>query len=339
MKHLVPPKTDQNSLYFCDVGESLIHGHPNDWQTNPNRVVYYHCPDNTHTRSFGRELAVPGQTVSLAPNTPHVKGAPPRLMNALRFLNLTSPHWQNRLIEEGTLSEFDTGAMITRRGDPLNGSLFILVTGFGRSTAPSEDTSKLLPGEFFGFNEGVDEDGLSLNDIEALCPSEILEVKAELLSEYIRESGLEEHLQTIQSIRPLIDQISLFKELKIGTRNWLAGNAHHHHHPQNSIITREGDPADGFFVLLDGQVLLESSEKPITEINSNSALNFFGAPAALTPGQPSGATALALSNVELLQFSAETISDLFKCDTQIHFKLNHAARSRFPPQPPKKQSP
>ena len=48
----------QRHVYFCDVGESIIHGHPKDWVDHDNRVVYYHCPDNEYTRSFNRELAI-----------------------------------------------------------------------------------------------------------------------------------------------------------------------------------------------------------------------------------------------------------------------------------------
>ena len=44
MKHLVPDTRRQRHVYFCDVGESIIHGHPKDWVDHDNRVVYYHCP-------------------------------------------------------------------------------------------------------------------------------------------------------------------------------------------------------------------------------------------------------------------------------------------------------
>ena len=51
MKHLVPDTRRQRHVYFCDVGESIIHGHPKDWVDHDNRVVYYHCPTtNTHAR-------------------------------------------------------------------------------------------------------------------------------------------------------------------------------------------------------------------------------------------------------------------------------------------------
>ena len=330
MMNLVPQSTKDDTLYFCDVGESIIHGHPSDWAENPNRVLYYHCPDSEHTRSFGRELASPGQTIELIENAAMVRATPPRLMLALDFLNVEDPKWLNRFIDEGKITEFKTEQLLVRTGDKLDESLFVLVTGLLETTDSSAHGQSLIrPGEFFGYIEHVNAAGQSNSTIRALCPSEVLQIPVSLIRQYIEEFDLNDLLPIIQTMRPFVDATHLFYDLKVGQRNLLARQASQESYVKGSVILEKGSSGNYFYVLLDGTVAIHVNDARVAEVESESEANYFGVVSALKPGSPRASSIVAATNVHLLRLPTQTIRDLFDEDMAIRYNLTVTLDSRL----------
>ena len=330
MLELVPRSKNNGALFFCDVGESIIHGHPSDWSDNPNQVLYYHCPDNAHTRSFGRELATPGKAIELIENAPMIRSAPPRLMVALSFLDITDPQWLNRFLEHSQTIEYTTNEILVRAGDPISQFLCVVVNGLLEADGHTSDTPiTIRPGEFYGFLEHVDPQGKSTATIRALCPSELIEVPTSILTEYIDYFGLSELLPFIEAIRPLVDATPLFRDLKIGERNLLSRQASQESYAQGAVIVPQGSSDNFFYLLVDGAVSVYKEEKKITDIYSKTNSSYFGISAALKPGQPRTTSIRAASNVKLVRLPAQTIRSLFDEEMGIHYELTRTLDSRL----------
>jgi hypothetical protein len=131
MKHRIPEKKVPNQLYLADVGEALIHGHPQDWADNPNDVVYYHCPDSAHTRSFNHPVAQPGAVYSLleAPQTTAI--LPARLLRALQALQIDSPATLSHLLHAGTTRTYAAGDKVQCAGSQGSDKQLCLVVAGG----------------------------------------------------------------------------------------------------------------------------------------------------------------------------------------------------------------
>lgn len=329
MRALVPNSKAPHDLYCCDVGESIIHGHPGDWSDNPNRILYYHCPDNEHIRSFGRELAIPGQTVELIENARMVRATPPRLLEALAFLDVDSPAWVQRFIDEGTLLTFQSGDVVASTGDALGQALHIVVEGL-LEAAPSHTPEALLirPGEFFGFSEYIDHQGHCDTEITCTSPSEIFKIPEETFSEFMQAFDLGERLPAVAAARPIIDSHVLFHHLKMGQRNVISLRSRRESHSADALITPSGSVDDDFFILIEGEVTIKRGKESLTTLRSDLSNNFFGISSVLSPGTPRDTDVIAKSDVELLRIPHQTIRDLFDENMGIRYLLTAKGAER-----------
>ena len=82
-----------------------------------------------------------------------------------------------------------------------------------------------------------------------------------------------------------------------------------------SIIFREGDEANEFFVIRSGEVRIQLGNRTLTELSAD---NIFGE-MALIDNQPRSATAVAITDVELVPVSERQF--LFMVSQTPHFAL------------------
>ena len=151
LRSLIPNCEVPHALYLADVGGPPIHGEPKDWAGNPNRIMYYHCPDNDVTRSFGHCVINPGDRHVMHASPQHSLEVPTTLKEALVFLSLDDTRWLNVLLHLGEVVTIPIGGSIAevlgtehKSGVLLSGVLQAPASG----TLHGEDTLRV--GDVFG---------------------------------------------------------------------------------------------------------------------------------------------------------------------------------------------
>ncbi len=331
MKNLVPLTKIDNALFFNDVGEAIIHGHPKDWQDNPNRVLYYHCADSEHTRSFGRELAVGGTDYIQFAAARFHPATSARLLKALSFLGIEDPHWLASLLHVGSTRTVEAGTRLAEAGEPDQGRRFsVIVSGAANVFAPdSEEPLFLLrPGEFFGTIELVDETGKYTASIVAETPMELFDIDAQVFHDYLRVAGVDDVLRDAFRERGTVDSVRLFRQLDVSLKNTLAQQAKSERRKPQSVILEQGKAIDAFYLVMEGKVALTRNGALIAEVSAKDEDNFFGEICSLDAGRPQPLAARALTAVRLLRVEGEALRQLVKKNMGIRFALSVALRRR-----------
>ena len=252
MRHLIPNAKADNALYLADVGEAIIHGHPQDWQDNPNRILYYHCSDNEHTRSFGHDLAVPGAVYRQLETQRLHPAVPGRLLAALAFLDFKDPAWLANILFRGRTRPVSTGEILVSDADQGKASQTFSVIISGTAEVAQADGTPLTtlgPGEFFGVLELVDTHGCYVATVTAACPMEIFAIDATLLLDYVNAAGLEAAVQRLWKQRPMVESASLFRRLDVAVRDRIAAMGNEESYGPGDVIVQQGTIGDDFFVL------------------------------------------------------------------------------------------
>ncbi len=327
MRALVPPERMDNALYLADVGEALIHGHPKDWQGNPNRVLYYHCPDNAHTRGFGHELAAPGQAMTLVPARHLHPVTPVRLLNALSCFDLRDPRWLATLLTAGHIRAAAPGDTLAVKGEPGD-TLTLIVAGTATLNPGGTNAELLRSGELFGGIELVDSTARFTATLHALTPMELFDVDARTLRAYLSEADPGDGLARIRQVRPLIDAIRLFTSLGRGARSQLARLARVERFNAGDHLIDQGQLADDFFVLVEGSVEIHRSQEIIATLDAGQADSFFGELSAIFPSRPRGASVRALTPVCTLRLAGSKLRELFESEAPVRMLLSDVMRRR-----------
>jgi hypothetical protein len=127
---------------------------------------------------------------------------------------------------------------------------------------------------------------------------------------------------------------SLFEELSEGELEYLASLIEVQHYPEGTVVIRQGDPGDAFYVVLSGhlEVFRTDKEKQERIINYHLAGHYFGEGALFT-GKPRAATVRAMDDVVLAVFDKRAFDQL--CSRHPDIK-NYLIRTRveFPGRQP-----
>lgn len=331
MRYLVPDKRVDNAYFYADVGEAMIHGHPKDWADNPNHLIYYHCSDNEHTRSFNHELAVPGLERPLIEAATMHPATPGRLLSALRFLELNDPGWFQTILFQGRSRTAEVDEVLGRAGEGnrQTDKFTVIVDG----TASVQDTNgreiaKLRPGEFYGAIELVDQTGQRTATIIAETPMELFELDARVFHEYVERNGLEEVLERIWVKRPLVESARMFRTLDTAVRNQIAKAATEVSFNSGEVIVAQGSTGDDFYLLLEGQVEITRDGRPVATLHADEPENFFGEISAIYPERPRSADVIAKGPVRCLLIHGGELRHLFDYHMGIRYSLMVAISQR-----------
>ncbi|MBI5511147.1 MAG: cyclic nucleotide-binding domain-containing protein [Deltaproteobacteria bacterium] len=331
MRALIPEQRKEGALYFADTGEALIHGNPKDWQGNPNRVIYYHCPDNEKTRGFGHPVATPGDNHVLIKAAKLHPAVPMRVLKALRFLDLKEPMWLATLLFLGKSRKVEAGARLASEGEPDPGRRFSVIVS-GLATAykdnPDEPLLQLRPGEFFGAIELVDGSGRHTANLVATTPMELFDIDAAVLHECLRLSGLDEHLRSVWHQRTAVDSAKIFCSLDLAAKNALASVATEERYKPGMQIIAQNQTGTDFFVVLSGNVELERNGESVAAVRATDADNFFGEFSALYPDRPQPWTARAMTEVTTLRVKGEHLRKLATRNVGIRYAIQLAVDKR-----------
>ncbi len=331
LRNLIPSKRIENSTYFADVGESIIHGHPKDWEGNPNDILYYHCPDNAHTRSFGHRLAEPGQLITHITPRPLHPAIPARLLRALKFLEVDDPAWFSAMLFKGKTRTISSQSILAHEGEQDPRSMFsIIVSGIASVwNSHNEKITELRPGEFFGHIELVDARGHNTATITAETPMELFEINGSFLDEYFHAKGLEKKIRTIWEHRPMVGSAELFRHLDLSVRNQIAAYGDKVQFEKNHTVIQQGEIGDDFYLLCEGTVSVIVDGDIMSTIAHTDDDNFFGEIAAIHPGRTRRATIYTTTPCVCLRLSGNIMRTLFSKYAGIHYTIKISIESRL----------
>lgn len=331
MREFVPPQPNPNGLYFADVGESLIHGHPKDWADNPNRVVYYHCPDNDHTRGFRHEVATPGKVYPLVPAPPTSELVRHRIAMALAPLAPESD-WLDEAVRSTTLRPVAAGELVLDAGTlarPLGGLWVIAAGSLSAADATAVAHGRVLqPGECYGAFEGLDDAGRTTATLRALAPTLLAEIPPGLVEAFLAGQGRALRLANARAARQSLGACAAMSELTVAELWHLALDATLMRVDAGSAILARGESNDDLCVLLRGDVGLSDDARLVEVVHADSTDSFFGEFSALFPGRPRELTARALTDVSILRIPGRALRELTTRHMGLRFVLETALRRR-----------
>ena len=129
-----------------------------------------------------------------------------------------------------------------------------------------------------------------------------------------------------------LHETEFFKELSGDALEAVAGKASLRHFALNEAMMRKGDPADSFFVILDGNVKIVTTDARGDEI----IINKVGpgesiGELALVDERPRSAGVIALENVEALELTKEAFFQLLeqRLDVALGILRGFSSRLRF----------
>ncbi|HET6345261.1 MAG TPA: cyclic nucleotide-binding domain-containing protein, partial [Myxococcota bacterium] len=253
-----------------------------------------------------------------------------RVLRALKFLDLNDPGWLAAILYQGRSRKVDTGAVLARPTDEANGKILSVIVA-GTAVVASKDGkpfTSLHPGEFFGMIELVDSEGRHQATVQAETPMELFDIDAQVIHEYAQRNGLDEALQRIWAQRPLVENIKMFRRLDVSSRNEVARVATEEHYGADEVIISEGSGGDDFFLLVEGEVSVESKGKPVNRITASQHDNFFGEITAIRPDKQRSATVRAVGPVRTLRMHGAQIRTLFNAHMAVRYILEVAIRTR-----------
>lgn len=109
-------------------------------------------------------------------------------------------------------------------------------------------------------------------------------------------------------VREAIEQVEAFGSLNTEALDRLEQVAQEVHFPAGTAIIREGESGDAFFIVLDGELEIQTVDfaEVTQEVARLGAGSVFGEGAALT-GEPRSATVLAANPVVALRFEMVSV--------------------------------
>ncbi|MDH7473471.1 MAG: cyclic nucleotide-binding domain-containing protein, partial [Anaerolineae bacterium] len=115
-----------------------------------------------------------------------------------------------------------------------------------------------------------------------------------------------------------LQSVPIFSSLSPEECYRIAGLAQVEQHPRGTVLFRQGDPGDKFYVILSGQVRVWAREADgrVRILNYHAAGDFFGEVALFT-GKPRAGTVDVVHDVELLSFDKEAFEQLINLEPRI----------------------
>lgn len=329
MRHLVPAEKVDGAMYLADVGEAMIHGHPKDWQGNPNRVLYYHCPDDERTRGFGHEVANAGASFTFVDAPRFHPAVPGRLLRALAFLDFDDPEWLATFLHRGRMRRAAAGEVLVR-ADEIGDTLAVVVSGAAEVLGAFDGAviAELGPGEAFGAIELVDADRRLRAGVRALTPMELFEIDGALVHAYVQARRLDGRLARAWANRPGVESARLFRTLDAPTRSRIAALGIEERFAAGAIVFSQGAAAEDFYLLVEGRVAVQVDGTTMREIAASDDDNFFGEITAVYPNRRRSATVRAATPVRALRLSGAALRRLFEGEMAVRYALLVAIEQR-----------
>jgi CRP-like cAMP-binding protein len=276
------PLDREAEVIFMDAGGGAVHPDPVELATLPEeqkmKLVLTHtsCIDHNiqelHLQSswFGHYRALESEN----PISP---------IDALSLflspiLTEAHPNWVKVFMSRGVIRQFGPNQIIFAEGTTHH-HFYIILNGTVRVIKGSQTITCAQAGEFFG-EMGTSGDLKHSSSIISISPVELLEIDSDLFQEFLHDEGLKERFQKLGEIRPILFQTTMFKNIPERILQKIIDTTFVREYPPETSIVVQGDPADAFYLILEGscEVIMEIDGIPreIGTLNMNDVFGEIG---------------------------------------------------------------
>jgi len=130
------------------------------------------------------------------------------------------------------------------------------------------------------------------------------------------------------TICEFLGKCSVFEHLTPGTLSQIADQMRFESHPTGTVIIRQGDPGDSFYLIRDGQVEVEIETDDQRRIVATLGTGEFFGETALLTGEPRNATVRATSDLEVYALDNEQFQAIVKSSASFAEELRNALFQR-----------
>jgi CRP-like cAMP-binding protein len=248
----------------------------------------------------------------------------------LPLFNYFSPELLGMIVNRSELKEYNPSTPVIVQGDDGT-HLYVLMSGRlevrkRTGTGATKIVSEILPPGIFGENAVV-EDVKRMADVVAIEKSIVLQVPAKMLrqiatdSQYIRE--LDSFRNAIM-VNQFFTSAPIFRDRTENVIQMFTSKGKIESFIKDQIIFKQGDQADGFYLLLRGSVGVSVNSRPISRIQQG---GFFGEVSMITD-VPRTATIYALEEVQVLKISRDSFWEILSLDINMAMFIESVGEMR-----------
>lgn len=277
------PESEDVELIFMDAGSGEVHPDPVELSSiseeQKMKIVITHTSStdsniqDLHLQSswFGHYRILEGESL-ISPIDALALFCSPLLSGA-------HPNWVKVFLSRGTVKQYGPNQLIFAEGTAGH-SFYIILNGTVKVIKGNQVITTAQAGEFFGEFSSSGAALTHSSSIISISPVELLEIDSHLFQEFLHDVGLKERFEKLDEIRPILFQTTIFKHIPERILQKIIDTTFMREYPPEVSIVRQGDPADAFYLILEGscEVIMEidGSPRQIGTLNKNDVFGEIG---------------------------------------------------------------
>ncbi|OFZ12520.1 MAG: hypothetical protein A2Z20_11440 [Bdellovibrionales bacterium RBG_16_40_8] len=252
-------------------------------------------------------------------------------LTTLPLFNFFDNELLDMIVNRSELKEYKSHAPIIIQGD-TGEHLYVLLSGKLQvrrrlPTGRIQNISQIMPISIFG-EIAIIESTPRTADVVATQNSIILEIPARMIqqiahnSQYVRELS---NFQNAITVNQFFTSAPLFRELSEQVIQIFMSRGKIENYVEDQIIFKQGDPGDGFFLLLRGAVTVRVNDYNVARIQQG---GFFGE-ISMIADVPRTATIFALEQTQVLKINRDTFWEILALDISMAMLIESVGEMRI----------
>jgi len=323
-------------LAMLDAGGGLIHGEPSDWDSciakyPTTEFLFYHV-NPAKVDAVKYQVATPGWSKTFLSAQSFPQSVFLGVLKGLKLFEVRDSTWINVILSQGQVVELPTGSEVVTKGR-MGDAFYFILNGTLDVLDPEHPGDPLLAtlesGDFFG-ETSIIRGNKTNATVVSRTPVVLFKLRGDLFLEFVEKNGLIESFRSLWKRRPLIQSVSLFRDLDPKAKHEISLRARHLTFQKDEIIVRQGGKTDDFYIITSGQVKISRTEEGGREAFSVllGAGDFFGENVAMGYTDRRNASVIAMTDLQTLVLSGSELRDMAKRMPILRHKLHLMMKDR-----------
>ncbi|NIS68830.1 MAG: cyclic nucleotide-binding domain-containing protein [Proteobacteria bacterium] len=319
-------------LYIHEAGEEAIHTSVEEFQRLPEQIreklILVHAGDLPRDLK-GLRVAQEGETVELIPATTSSRDVIELIASNSIFEGLKREAIV-RIAEQAALIPFKAGQNLVTQGE--KGDRFYLIA-LGRAKVLVDNAMKAVLGKGDYFGEISLLSGKPRNaTVQAISDGSVLAIGKETFLEVAREEpSVNQRLQSILTLRPIISRLTFLKDLPADQLARLSICFEKYSCRKGDRIVEQEQRGDAFFILTSGRAIVQIRDKAgceriVAELGPG---DVFGEIALLRNIPRTATVEITSDSAELLELRERDFHSLMGSIPSLSFYLNRISSERL----------